>query len=146
VFEPVLSFSSRWPMFTPAALDAGVQAVFAFPLQIGAARFGALDLYRETPGPLSPDDVDDAHSIAALVTSLVLITQAGAPPGSLPEAVDQLMDHQSVVHQAAGMVSVQLEVGIEDANVALRARAYAADRPLVEVAADVVARRLRFDA
>jgi hypothetical protein len=145
VFEPTLADATRWAMFTPAALDAGVQAVFAFPLQAGAARFGALDLYRNTPGPLSQDDIDDAASIAGLVTGLVLITQAGAPPGTLPEAIDELLDHSSVVHQAAGMLSVQLGTTIEDANVALRAHAFATERPLNDVARDVVARRVRLD-
>ncbi len=34
----------RWPAFTPGAVSAGVQAIFAFPLQIGAIRIGVLDL------------------------------------------------------------------------------------------------------
>ena len=55
------------------------------------------------------------------------------------------MDDSSVVHQAAGMVSVQLDVSIEDANVALRAHAFAADRPLKDVAIDVVERRIRLE-
>jgi hypothetical protein len=145
VFEPVLADGDRWSLFTPAALEAGIQAVFAFPLQSGSARYGALDLYRSGPGPLSPEDIADAGSIAKLITSLVLVTQAGAPPGALPEAIDDLMDESSVVHQAAGMVSIQLDIGIEDANVALRAHAYASDRRLKDVAAEVVARKIRFD-
>jgi hypothetical protein len=145
VLEPTLEDSPRWSLFTPAALEAGVQAVFAFPLQAGAARFGALDLYRTTAGPLSQEDIDDAGSIAGLVTGLVLLTQAGAPPGTLPEAIDELMDHSSAVHQAAGMVSVQLDIGIEDASVALRAHAFSTARPLKAVAADIVARRIRLE-
>lgn len=47
------------------------------------------------------------------------------------------------VHQAAGMVMVQLGVGIEVANERLRAYATAVDRPLLEVARDVVAKRVR---
>jgi hypothetical protein len=47
------------------------------------------------------------------------------------------------IHQATGMVSAQLEVGLAEALVCLRAHASAADRPLADVAADVVARRLR---
>jgi hypothetical protein len=43
------------------------------------------------------------------------------------------------------MIMVQLGVGPEEAIVILRARAYAAARPVDEVAADVVARRFRFD-
>jgi hypothetical protein len=53
--------------------------------------------------------------------------------------------HRAAVHQATGMVSVQLGVSMEVALLRLRAHAYASGRPLGEVAQDVVARRLRFD-
>jgi AmiR/NasT family two-component response regulator len=43
------------------------------------------------------------------------------------------------------MISVQLGVGIAEAFSRLRARAFAQGRPLSELAADVVARRRRFD-
>ena len=48
-----------------------------------------------------------------------------------------------VVHQASGMVSVQLGIAVAAALSVLRAHAFAEDRPLREVAADVVARRIR---
>ncbi|MFD0524435.1 GAF domain-containing protein [Paractinoplanes durhamensis] len=40
----------RWPAYLPALHEQGVQAVFAFPLQIGAARLGTLDIFRGRPG------------------------------------------------------------------------------------------------
>ena len=43
------------------------------------------------------------------------------------------------------MVSVQLGVGVGEALARLRARAFAIDRPIAEMAADVVAHRLRLD-
>jgi hypothetical protein len=49
-----------------------------------------------------------------------------------------------VVHQAAGMIAVQLGITVADALVQLRARAFSTDRPIVDIARDVVARRLRF--
>src|SRR5207302_40767 len=49
------------------------------------------------------------------------------------------------VHQATGMISAQLDVGVDEAFTLLRARAFADRKPLAELAADVVARRLRFD-
>ena len=143
VSEVDLGTTLRWTSFSPAALAVGVRAVFAFPLQIGSARFGAMDLYRDSPGRLSDEDHADAVSVADVATGLLLDMQAGAPPGSLPRSIDDLVDRRAVVNQAAGMVSVQLDVSIEDAHVALRARAYADDRRVVEVAADVVARRIR---
>src|SRR5207247_7317346 len=35
---------ARWPVFAPAALHAGIRAVFALPLQVGGVRLGVLDL------------------------------------------------------------------------------------------------------
>lgn len=46
------------------------------------------------------------------------------------------------VHQATGMIMAQLGVGAEVALLRLRAAAYAADRPLIEMARDVVARTI----
>src|SRR6266550_5598205 len=48
--EPV---TRRWVAFTPPVLRAGVRALFGFPLRIGTVRLGALNLYRDRPGPLS---------------------------------------------------------------------------------------------
>jgi hypothetical protein len=45
--------AALWPVFGPAALDAGVRAIFAFPLNVGAIRLGVLVLYRTTPGQLT---------------------------------------------------------------------------------------------
>jgi len=41
------------------------------------------------------------------------------------------------------MVSVQAEVSVVEGLLLLRARAYSAERPLIDEARDVVARRLR---
>jgi AmiR/NasT family two-component response regulator len=51
----------------------------------------------------------------------------------------------SVVHQATGMVMVQLDSDINAAFAALRARAYQEDRTLQDLARDVLERRVRFD-
>jgi len=49
------------------------------------------------------------------------------------------------VHQASGMVAAQLNVSVGQALVRLKAFAFGNDRPLRQVATDVVERRLRFD-
>jgi AmiR/NasT family two-component response regulator len=48
------------------------------------------------------------------------------------------------VYQATGMVIAQLELSPDDALATLRAHAFVHDRPIDEVARDVVARTLRF--
>jgi hypothetical protein len=139
-------YSARWPAFTPAAIDNGVRAVFAMPLQIGAIRLGALDLYRVRPGPLTPDELADALAYAETAGMLLIDAAAGAQSeAGSSRRVDDPTSHQAVVHQATGMVLVQLGVTAEVAFARLRAYAYAQNRPLGEVARAVVDRRLRFD-
>ena len=148
VLEPDLVRPStpRWLAFSPPAIEAGVRAVFGFPLQVGAARLGSLNLCRDRPGPLSDDQHADALVMADVAAQAVLVLQAGAPSEELASALGEGADFHYVVHQAAGMVSSQLEVSVGHALVRLRAYAFSNDRPLTEVAKDVVAGRLRFDA
>ena len=51
-----------------------------------------------------------------------------------------VIEDRAEVHQAAGMVSVQADVSLGEALVLLRARAYAAERAVVDVARDVLGR------
>ena len=139
--------AARWPAFTPAALDSGARAVFALPLQVGAIRLGVLDLYRSRPGPLSPHELADALAFADTAGMLLLDSAAGAPPDTADLAWqrEDPTAHQIQVHQATGMILVQLGVSAEAAFARLRAHAYAEDRRLGDVARDVVDRRLRFE-
>ena len=147
VLEPDLASPAipRWLGFTGPVVAAGARAVFGFPLQTGSVRLGALNLYRTRPGALSDDQHADALVMADIATRAILGLQADAPPGQLAASLEDGSDFQHVVHQAAGMVSVQLDGTIAQALIRLRAYAYGNDRPLTEVAQDVVARRLRFD-
>jgi hypothetical protein len=145
VLEPDLAHPGtlRWFAFTPRAVEAGVRALFAFPLQVGTVRLGALNLYRDGPGPLTDDQHADALVMADVVAHWVLDVQADAPPGTMAEELALDADFHFVVHNAAGAVSVQLGVSITEALVRLRAYAFSHDRLLHDVAEDVVARRLR---
>src|SRR6266487_4261722 len=143
--EPDLAdpVTRRWPAFTPPALQAGVRAVFGFPLRAGTARLGALNLYRDTPGPLTGEQHADALVVADVAARWVLEAQAGAPPDMLAGELEIGADFHYVVHNAAGMVSVQEGISVTEALIRLRAYAFSSDRLLADVAEDVVARRLR---
>lgn len=148
VAEPDLARprSPRWPAFTGPAVDAGARAVFGFPLQVGAVRLGALNLYRARPGPLTDDQHADALVMADIAAQAVLVLQAHAPAGTLAGELEAGADFHYVVHQASGMVAAQLETSVGQALIRLRAYAFGNDRKLAQVAADVVSRKLRFDA
>lgn len=147
VLEPDLASpeNPRWLAFTPPAVDAGARAVFGFPLQVGAVRLGALNLYRDTTGELTDEQLADALVMADVAAQALLVLQAHAEPGQVAAELEADANFQYVVHQATGMVAAQLDVNVAQALIRLRAHAFGNSRTLTEVAHDVVARRLRFD-
>jgi diguanylate cyclase (GGDEF)-like protein len=86
---PDLSALEWFPTFSPRALDAGLAAVFAFPLHHADLQLGALDLYRDTPGQLSPDCLAAAQTLADVASAYVISAQARA---DLQSTSDQARD------------------------------------------------------
>jgi diguanylate cyclase (GGDEF)-like protein len=72
VAVPDLSADDRFPLFAPAAVTAGLAAVFTVPLQDDGGRLGALDLYREAPGPLDAQDLAAAQTLAEVASAYLL--------------------------------------------------------------------------
>ncbi|GIF01834.1 GAF and ANTAR domain-containing protein [Paractinoplanes rishiriensis] len=132
----------RWPVYTPAVYKAGIRAVFAFPLQVGAAQLGVLDVFRTHAGTLSRAEIGQAVAFSDLAVTTLLDGQDQAHG---EHDVDGAIEHGAALWQAQGMVMVMLGVTLAEALVRLRAHAYTTGRRLSEVAADVVAGRLHFD-
>lgn len=147
VLEPDLADPEnvRWPAFTGPAVEAGVGAVFGFPMQVGSVRLGALNLYREKAGPLTDDQHEDALVMAGVAAQTLLMLQADALPGAMAAELTAGADFQYVVHQASGMVAAQLDVSVAQALVRLRGHAFGDGRTVREVSEDVVERRFRFE-
>jgi len=145
---------SRWPVFASAALRTPVRALFVLPVQAGAITVGVLDLYRDTPGMLEPDELAGAlHAAdAAMWTLLGLLDGVTGDGGVDGESRSGAKDghpgselHRLEVYQATGMIVEQMQVSPKVALSALRAHAFAQGQTILEVAHEVVGRRLRFD-
>ncbi len=145
VLEPDLATprTVRWPAFAQAGVAAGVLAVFAVPLHLGAIRIGVLVLYRDRPGELTGDELACGLVLADVATQVILGLQAGAPMDGLHALLAKEPAHWAEIHQATGMAAIQLDVPLDEAFVRLRAHAFADERSLRAVAGDVVARRVR---
>jgi diguanylate cyclase (GGDEF)-like protein len=76
VAVPDLLLDDRFPVFGPAARAEGLAAVFTFPLRHGDGCIGALDLYRETTGPLSVHEMITAETMADVVAACLINAQA----------------------------------------------------------------------
>lgn len=153
-----------WVIFGREARAMGIDTVYAIPLSTGGARVGALtvhsgDLEDSHPSGDMHDRPNPMQGIATRTRDLArpgdnplpallrladqLLLALLAPPDAPAETADTGI-FSTVTHQAAGMVSVQLNVPIVDAIVTLQAEAYASGRDLVAVSREVVARRFRF--
>jgi hypothetical protein len=135
--------STTWPGYAAAAHDHGVRAVFAFPLQIGAARLGALDVYRDQTGSLSAQKLSRALTFAEIAMQELL--DAGQRPEGAADLIEDSLGNPFEVYQAQGMVMFQLGVSAGEALARLRAYAYAHDQRLSDVAHDVIRRRLHME-
>jgi hypothetical protein len=111
----------RWPAFMEGVTAAGVRAVFALPLRIGAVSVGALDLYRDRPGKLTTGQLSAAMTAADAAAVALLQLGTGAI-SSFADSTDDRAAYQMQVHQASGMVKIQADVTIDEAFLLLRAR------------------------
>jgi two-component system, sensor histidine kinase and response regulator len=71
-----LRSDSRFRVFGPRAVDAGLRAVFTFPLRQGDKQLGALDLYRDTPGALNDEDMSAAQTLADVTAAYLVNAEA----------------------------------------------------------------------
>jgi len=147
VLEPDLANPDerRWMAFTGPALDAGVRAIFGFPISIGTVKLGALNLYRDAPGALTQQQHSDCLMLADIVCRSVIMMQAHATPGQLAQEFEAGADFELLVHQASGMVAAQLGASVGQALIRMQAHAFGNDTTLRSVARAVVGRNLRFD-
>jgi hypothetical protein len=139
---PGSAAAERWPAFMEGVAAAGVRAIFALPLRIGAVSVGALDLYRDVPGALTTGQLSAALAAADAAAVALLQLDTGLA-SSFADSSEGRAAYQMQVHQASGMVMIQAGVTVEEAFLLLRAHAFAVGRPVADVARDVVERRLR---
>ena len=71
-----LQADDRFATFRLKALQIGLRAVFTFPLRQGESCLGALDLYRDTVGALTPHEAEGAQTLAD-VTAAYLVNAQG---------------------------------------------------------------------
>jgi hypothetical protein len=131
----------RWPGFTPLASLAGAGAVLAFPLHLGAVRFGVLTLYLGRSGSPSSRDLRLAQDFAQFTTELLVDTSGSRQHEDLDPGLHAVLDTRGEIYQAQGMVMVDLGVSLAEALALMRAHAYATEQDLSVLARDIIAGR-----
>ncbi len=153
---PVLVFDladpkdARWPAYGSAMLAHQIRGVFAIPVLVAGECVGALDIFCAAPGPLRSGQSAGAVAAADLAAMPVLdlmhadLQAAVDDPNSNVWAELNMLSRVEV-SQATGMVMAQLDVDAAEALVRLRAHAFANGRSAIDVARDILNRRLRLE-
>jgi hypothetical protein len=142
VLEPDLrNPQNHWPAFTAAVVDLDVRSMFAFPLLVGSLRLGAIDFYSRQGVQLDREQVRQAGTMADIVSRHVL-RRAVAEIGIGDERTTPYS--RRLIHQATGIVLAQLDLTAEEARLVVQGHAFSSERPMMDVARDVIDGRLSF--
>ncbi|MDQ3627698.1 MAG: EAL domain-containing protein [Actinomycetota bacterium] len=71
VAVPDLDVDQRFPRFSERAREAGLAAVFTFPMSLDGHRFGALDLYRDRAGGLDAAEMAAAQVLTDVAAAYI---------------------------------------------------------------------------
>ena len=134
-----------WPVLGAALGELPVGAIFCVPIQMGAVTVGVATLYSDRPLTLDHHQQATALAIASAIAG-----------GAVQQAMMSVIDEAAVesaaapalrreVHQATGIVLVQLDTTATVAYARLQAYAFANGRTVLTVARDVVAGSLTFE-
>ncbi|MEU6842733.1 GAF and ANTAR domain-containing protein [Streptomyces sp. NPDC046716] len=127
------ALSRRWPAYGPAVAALGIRKVVAVPLQAPGECIGALAVF---------DPLPEIASTALFGRIADALTRSVLLGGDAVPGLFGGIDHRAVVHQAAGVVAVQVGCSVGDALELVKARAFADGRPIGDVATDIVDRQL----
>jgi GAF domain-containing protein len=132
----------QWPEFRRAALDRGFKSVQATPLRLRADVIGAMNLFDTRIGALNPEDVATAQALSDVATIGILSDRAAQEKSLVNTQLQAALDSRVVIEQAKGVLAQSMNASMNDAFNLLRAYARNNNRPLQQVADDLVNRRL----
>lgn len=138
-----LSAHDGWPLFGAALAGTPAQSVFSFPLVLGMLAVGVADLWSGSAQEPWPEDLLARAAVIAASSAAPAVRLATRSASSEQSVVaSSAAELRREVHQATGVLVVHLDVRPDEALSRLEAHAFAVGRPLLDVARDVIARRI----
>jgi GAF domain-containing protein len=138
VTETDLETASRWPTFSPEALRVGFRAVNAVPLHLRGQVIGALNLFRNTAGPLPDGDLRAAQALADVATLSILQHRRNDEKDLVTQQLEGALQSRIVIEQAKGMLAERAKLDIDEAFTLLRRYSRSHNRHLSDVAREII--------
>lgn len=136
----------RWPLFAPAAVQAGFASVHAVPMRAHGRSIGALNLFRADAGRLDHHDVPLAQGMADVAAIGLLNERQARETHDTVSQLQRALQSRVMIEQAKGLLSERLQLSMDEAFARLRGYARQHSLRLSQVAEDLIGGRLDDDA
>jgi ANTAR domain/GAF domain len=130
--------AARWPKFAGAAVEMGFAGVHAIPMRLRDQVIGTLNLFQ-----IGPDGLNQAGSVAAralvdVATIGILQERALHQQEVVAGQLQVALNSRVLIEQAKGILAERLRTTPDDAFFILRRYARDHNRPLTQLAGDVI--------
>jgi GAF domain-containing protein len=130
--------AARWPQFAGAAVAMGFAGVHAIPMRLRDQVIGTLNLFRSAPDGLTPPVAMAARALVDVATIGILQERAVHQQEVVAGQLQVALNSRVLIEQAKGILAERLRTSPNDAFFILRRYARDHNRPLTQLAGDVI--------
>jgi hypothetical protein len=134
-----------WPAFGPIATEAGLRALYAFPMRLREQVVGTLNLFMAETSLLSDIDAAAAQAFAHAATITLLQHQSAHRTREITAQLQGALNSRVAVEQAKGALAERAGISVDEAFTRLRIYARDHNAKLTDIATAFVARTLPDD-
>ncbi|GAB7005212.1 GAF and ANTAR domain-containing protein [Nocardioides sp. AN3] len=115
--EPDITAGSAWPRLAERVLaETPVRGMVGYRILVGDRKAGALNLFSDTPGALTPETA----SVGAIVASFASVALAAAAEHASAQSLREALDSNREIGKAIGLLMATEGIGDEEAFGKLR--------------------------
>jgi GAF domain-containing protein len=134
----LVAAQERWPIFTPAAVEAGFRSTHALPLRLRQQVVGAMNLFTAEVSTLDAQHLAIGQAMADVATIGLLHERNLREQTVLSEQLQAALQSRVLIEQAKGVLAARAGVGVAEAFVRMRSYARHHGIPLTGVATSVI--------
>ena len=138
ILVPDMAGETRWPTFTPRAVQRGVRSSLSVGLPVHDGVVGALNIYSATADAFDDDEIEVAATFAGYAAVALANAHLYATTADLVRHMQQAMDGRAVIEQAKGIIMAEHHCSTEEAFAILSRMSQDTNRKLRDLATALV--------
>ena len=137
--DPDITDAPSWPRLAERVVaETPVRGMVGYRIVVGGRKAGALNLFSDTPGALTPD----VGSVGAIVAAFASVALAAAAEHESARSLRDALDSNREIGKAIGLLMATNRIGDEEAFGVLRQASSRLNTRLAQVARRVVEHHL----